>query len=169
MNTRTVLYSVILVVIAVLQTNVLDAAAIGGVKPDLALIVIACFSVTNGSFEGQIGAFVGGLVEDLLSLAPPGFHMLVRALTGYLYGLLQDRMLVDAVLVPVILVAVGTLIKALVAAAVAAAFGVSGVATIVLSSRLWVELIYNAVLAPIVFGLLRLVKPLTRSRRETTV
>jgi cell shape-determining protein MreD len=88
---------------------------------------------------------------------------------SFLYGLLHNRMLVDAVLVPFLLLAVGTLVKALFASLIAALFGVAGVASVALSSRLFVEVGYNAVLAPILFTLLRLVQPLARSRRESTI
>jgi rod shape-determining protein MreD len=133
------------------------------------LIVIAYVANANGSYEGQIGAFVGGVVEDLLSLAPPGFHALVRAVMGFLYGLTHNKMLVDAVLVPVLLLAAGTLVKGLLASLLAAVFSVSGVSTVALSSRLFVEIGYNSVLAPILFTLLRLVRPLRPSRRESTL
>jgi rod shape-determining protein MreD len=169
MSVRVLLYSGILVGIAVLQTNVLQVIEIAGVRPDLALIVIAFYANANGSFEGQIGAFVGGIVEDLLSLAPPGFHALLRTLMGFLYGLTHNKMLVDAVLVPVILLAVGTLAKSLLAALIGVVFGVSGVSTAAVSSRLLLEVGYNSVLAPILFTLLRLIQPLRRSRMESSV
>lgn len=169
MTTRVLIYTAILAGLAVLQTNVFAAIAIAGVQPDLALIVIAYYAVTNGSFEAEIGGFAAGLVEDFLSLAPPGFHALLRTLMSFLYGLLHNRMLVDAVLVPFLLLAVGTMVKALFASLIAALFGVAGVASVALSSRLFVEVGYNAVLAPILFTLLRLVQPLARSRRESTI
>jgi rod shape-determining protein MreD len=169
MTTRVLIYTAILAGLAILQTNVLQAIAIAGVRPDLALIVIAYYAVTNGSFEAEIGAFAGGLVEDVLSLAPPGFHALLRTLMSFLYGLLHNRMLVDAVLVPFVLLAIGTVVKALFASLTATIFGISGVSSVALSSRLLVEVGYNAVLAPILFTLLRLVQPLKRSRRETTI
>ncbi|NBB91190.1 MAG: rod shape-determining protein MreD [Spirochaetes bacterium] len=168
MTPRVLLYSGMLVALAALQTNVLVAVEIAGVRPDLALIVIAYYSVTNGSFEGEIGAFVGGLVEDLLSLSPLGFHALLRTVMGFLFGVLHNRMLVDAVLVPVLLLTVGTLVKALFAGLTAAVFGVDGLSSAVLSSRLPIEVGYNAVLAPILFALLRFIRPLRQSRRETT-
>ncbi|MFP4372890.1 MAG: rod shape-determining protein MreD [Spirochaetaceae bacterium] len=168
MTSRVALYSGILAVIAVLQTNVLVAVEIAGVRPDLLLIVLAWYSVVNGSFEGQIGGFVGGLVEDLLSLAPPGFHALLRAVMGFLFGVLHNRMLVDAVLVPVLLLSVGTVVKSLLAGLTATVFAMEGLSSVALSSRLFVEVGYNAVLAPILFALLRLIRPLRRSRREST-
>jgi len=168
-STRVIVYAAILAALAVLQTNVLQAVEIAGVRPDLALIVIAYVAVMNGSFEGELGAFVGGLVEDILSLSPPGFHALLRTLMGFLYGIVHNRMLVDAVLAPVLLLAAGTLVKALLAGLIAAIFGVSGIASVALSSRLLVEVGYNAVLAPILFTLLRLIQPLRRSRRESTI
>lgn len=169
MTTRVIVYAAILAALGVLQTNVLQAVEIAGVRPDLALIVIAYVAVMNGSFEGELGAFIGGLVEDILSLSPPGFHALLRTLMGFLYGIVHNRMLVDAVLVPVLLLAAGTLVKALLAGLIAAIFGVSGIASVALSSRLLVEVGYNAVLAPILFTLLRLIQPLRRSRRESTI
>jgi len=78
-------------------------------------------------------------------------------------------MLVDAVLVPVLLVAIGTLIKTLFASVTATIFGVSGLSSTVLSSRLLLEVGYNSVLAPILFTLLRFIQPLRASRRESTI
>lgn len=169
MNGRVALYSAILVAIAILQTTVLQAIEIAGIRPDLSLIVIAYFANQNGTFESEIGAFIGGLVEDFLSMAPPGFHALVRTVVAFLYGLTQNKMLVDSVLVPFLLLIAGTLVKALLASLTGTVFGVAPVASSVFSSRLFVEVGYNAVLAPILFGLLRLVKPLRQTRRESSV
>lgn len=169
MTSRVALYSAILAIIAILQTTVFQAIEIAGVRPDIALIVIAYYANQNGSFEGEIGAFIGGLVEDLLSLAPPGFHALVRAVVGFLYGLTQNKMLVDAVLVPFLLLAAGTLVKGVLASLTGTVFGVEPAATSVLSPWLFMEMAYNAVLAPILFALLRLVRPLGQTRRESSI
>lgn len=169
MTGRVVLYSAILVAIAILQTTVLQVVAIAGVRPDIALIVIAYFANQNGSYEAQIGAFIGGLVEDFLSLAPPGFHALVRTVVAFFYGVTQNKMLVDSVLVPFLLLAAGTLVKGVLAWFTGTVFGVAPAASNAFSSWLLLETAYNAVLAPLVFALLRFIQPLKQTRRESSI
>ena len=87
---RPVILTILLLgAVVLLQTTVLGIVAVGGVTPDLQLILLVFLALRRGSMSGQLAGFAGGLLEDLVSLAPLGFHALVRTLVGFTSGLLH--------------------------------------------------------------------------------
>jgi rod shape-determining protein MreD len=152
--------------VAVLQSTVLQFVSIAGVQPDLVLIVLIFVANKNGSMIGQLAGLCGGIVLDVMGLAPLGFFALVYTVIGSLYGITKGKMFVDPIFMPVLLAVVALIIKGLLGAAIAGIFGVSGVAMRVFSAAYLIELGYTAVLSPVFFGLLRLIRPLQPERRR---
>lgn len=153
----------VIAAIAVLQTTWLSGLAVAGVQPDIALLLIAWHANRTGAQRGQVVAFATGVVEDLLSVAPLGYHAFIRLWTGFLLGLTQDQVRVDAVVTPVVLAAVGTAISVL-ARLIGTALVTGGDAFPELRSTLILAAM-NVVLAPIVFGIAsRIAAPSGRSR-----
>lgn len=143
-----------------LQSNVLSNFALSGVRPDLVLIVVVYFANANGSFPGQITGFATGLVRDVVTLAPLGFHSLVYATVGLVYGGTKDKVFMDPILVPMLMVLVATLMKGVLGGLLSLVFGLQGVLPSILSSAFVIEAGMNAFLTPIVFAVLRIVKPM---------
>jgi len=63
---------VVPVAAALLQASVVPLAAIGGIRPNVPILVAGCWSVATGAREAVWWAFVGGLASDLLSSGPLG-------------------------------------------------------------------------------------------------
>jgi rod shape-determining protein MreD len=150
----------------VLQSTVLHWVAIKGVIPDLGLIVIVFVAIRRGSMTAQLSGFVCGLVEDSLSLSPLGFHAFLRTVIGFLYGLTAGNIFVDPILMPVLLITIATVMKGFVSSLLVVFFSVPGAGFSVFTGALWIELGYNAVLAPFLFAALGLVKPLHPRDKE---
>ncbi len=165
MGINVLISSGLLSLLVLLQTNILRVIAIGGAVPDLALIVLVFLANRNGSMAAQVSGFVAGIVQDLVSLAPLGFHAFVRTLTGYLFGLTRGNIFVDPILVPVLIVLAATILKGVLTALLAAVFGISSAFAGLFSTTFLIELLYNAVLAPFLFGLLGVIKPLRLDTR----
>ncbi|TVR03808.1 MAG: rod shape-determining protein MreD [Spirochaetaceae bacterium] len=165
--TRQPLFLALLLVslIALAQTVILDAVRIAGVAPDLVLLVLVFSAHKQGSMNGQMIGLVGGLVEDLTSLAPLGFNSLIRLAVGFLAGSTRNKMFLDPIFMPIILVTGATLFKTLLAALVIGVFGIETATQRLFGQRLWIELAYNAVLAPVVFALLNAIRPLYQTAR----
>ncbi|WP_455381486.1 rod shape-determining protein MreD [Salinispira pacifica] len=159
----------ILSLLVLLQTNILRVIAIGGAVPDVALIVLVFLANRNGSMPAQVSGFVAGIVQDLVSLAPLGFHAVVRTVTGYLFGLTRGNIFVDPILVPVLMVLAATVLKGLMTALIAAVFGLVSVFHGLFSTTFLIELLYNSVLAPFLFGILGLIKPLRLDTRGRAI
>jgi rod shape-determining protein MreD len=169
---RIFLLTVFLLVVAVLlQSTILNRVAIATVKPDLALIILVFVSLRRGSMIGQTSGFFSGILEDFMSAAPfgfypLGFHPLMRAVIGYLYGLLSGKVFVDPFMMPMVLTAVATLIKGVVAGLLSTVFGFSSSGFLYFTGRLWIEVGYNAVLSPFIFALLGLFRIFKQAEKE---
>lgn len=70
------------------QTLLLEKIEIGGVKPDLALVLVYCFSWANGEVHGLLwGMALGGLI-DLFSIGLLGVNFLLKVAIGFTIGML---------------------------------------------------------------------------------
>ena len=158
-ETKAVLLSVLLVgASVVLQSTLLPKIAIRGVKPDLTLVVLIFVSLRRGAMTGQLVGFAAGLAEDVVSLAPLGFHALMRCIAGFVYGLFLGNVFVDPLLMPLLFVLAGTLAKGILSGLLVVVFGASSQGFAAFAGPFWIEMLYNALLAPFVFALLGLIK-----------
>ena len=162
---RPIILTVLLLgAVVLLQTTILEAVAVRGVMPDLQLILVVFLALRRGSMSGQIAGFVGGLLEDVVSLSPLGFHALVKALVGYCSGLVCGLIRPSTIVVPALLVAAAALIKGTVAGLLSLVFGIR-LETHLLDQRFWIETAYNVVLAPFLFALLSRIRLLRTVKR----
>ena len=158
-ETKAILLSFGLIGVSVLlQSTVLPKIAIRGVKPDLTLVILIFVSLRRGAMTGQLAGFAAGLAEDVVSLAPLGFHALLRSVVGFVYGLFLGNVFVDPLLMPLLFVLAGTLVKGVLSGLLVVVFEASAHGFAAFAGPFWIELLYNAVLAPFVFALLGLIK-----------
>ena len=166
--TKKIIISVILSLGAfLLQSTVLQSIALFGAVPDLALGIVIYTACQNGVMAGQLSGFFSGLILDLMSASPLGFHSLIRTLTGALAGLLNGIFFLDYFLFPMLLCFGGTLFKGLVIFLLSLVFSGSLPSYSFLTPVFWVELGMNTLSAPLVFGLLRLVDRLLAGKRKS--
>ena len=148
---------VILAAALLLQSTLLERVAIRGVKPDLVLIILVFVSLRKGSMAGQLSGFISGIFFFFFSLAPLGFHAFSRTLIGFLYGLFEGNIYLDPVFMPLIVVAMATLIEAILSSLVVVIFSISTTGYGSWGVRLFIEVGYNALLSPFLFALLGLI------------
>lgn len=151
---RTLISSGIIAFFVVLQSSILRYLPVD-VTPDLALLALIYVSTQFGSQTGQITGFITGFVEDFLSTSPFGFHALLKAVMGFLYGLLKKSVFIDPVLFPVLLTLVGTIIKWFLVSLISALFNITNVHVNFFSETFLLELLLNVLLAPFIFALLK--------------
>jgi len=150
----------------VLQSTLLHWVSIRGVIPDLGLIILVFVAIRRGSMTAQLSGFATGVVEDFLSLSPLGFHAFMRTVVGFLYGLTVGSIFVDPIFMPVLLTIVATLFKALISSLLVSFLSIPAEGFSVFTGPLWIEMGYNAVLAPFLFALLGLFKVLKPQNKE---
>lgn len=95
---------------AIIQASFINNLELFGVKPNLFVILIICFSLLNGSFRGGIIGFIGGLIQDIVSCNSIGGHALLGMYLGIGVGTLNKRFFKDNIVVVMLAIFIGSLI-----------------------------------------------------------
>ena len=93
MMSDTVKWLLAFMVALILQTSFVPAISLGGIKPDLLIIVLFFFSLKYGVMPGIFVGFFLGLGQDLYSPSLLGQNALVKTVTGALIGLFNERVM----------------------------------------------------------------------------
>ncbi len=83
------------------QWSVVPALSVGGVTPDLPLIVTVFLALQKGPGTGCLAGFVAGFLQDMAGGGLIGVQALTKALAGFGMGLLVGRLWVSSPLVQV--------------------------------------------------------------------
>ena len=162
---RSIIWTVLLCVAAgILQSTLIAQFAFFNVIPDLALCILVFSAYVNGTMVGQVSGFFSGLFLDFLSAAPLGLNSLIRTLTGALAGIFKGSLFLDVFFLPVILCALATILKALIILLLHIIIGPNVPAYAFTSSLFWIELGLNCLSAPLLFFILKRIKPLAMGR-----
>ena len=152
--------SVFSLIASLLQSTIFSHIAFFKAVPDLALIIIVYCAYINGSMPGQITGFFSGIFTDLISAAPLGLNSLIRTIIGALAGIFKGAFFLDFFLLPMILCASATLLKAVIMFFLHLIFPASIPSYPLAAPVLWVELGLNTFIAPFLFALLKKFKGL---------
>lgn len=147
------------------QTTVLPKIDLFGVAPDLVLVIVICFALLEGPSGGAAIGFAGGLLRDLLLDAPKGLTGLAYLIVGYIVGSVRPYVESTSVFVPIFGVFAGSLaatalyemLKALLG------FATTGLAKSV--ELVIVTALYNTLLVPFVYPLVRRFSQIESSKK----
>lgn len=89
---RILVLALLLGLALLLESTVLQFVLVAGVKPDLVLVLVVFYAITNGPREGAFLGFMGGLAQDFLSGYYLGLNALSFTVVGYLVGLGHTRL-----------------------------------------------------------------------------
>ena len=146
------LMGILLIVCLVLQATAFNYLTVAGVKPDLLLIVIVLYGLLYGKKAGVLG-FVYGLAEDLLTGRFIGFNAITKGLMGLLIGYLEPKLFKDHILVPIVMLLVGTFVYGAFAYVIGLIVGLYSIIDFEAYLRIIIlQSIYNACLAPFLYG-----------------
>lgn len=81
-----VLYILLVLTVVPIQTTLLDAVSVLGVRPDLSLVATVLVGLTLGRFEGLVIGLALGLVQDLFTAGVLGLNLVTKGLSGLLAG-----------------------------------------------------------------------------------
>lgn len=160
-----VIYSTIASVFAILQTNVLIWLSINTVLPDISYIVLVYFAFMYGTMSGQISGFASGLVIDFISLSPFGFNAFIRTVCGHVIGRFKGAILLDAILLPMALVAISMLLKTIVILVLSPIIGSPSIIPRLFSLQGLIEFLFTIVVSPLIFWPLRGIHNFLQSKR----
>ena len=74
-----------------LQSTLVPAIGIAGIRPDLPLVVVVLTALSRGAASGTIAGFLIGLAQDLGNPGFLGLNALAKCLVGHSIGTLRGR------------------------------------------------------------------------------
>lgn len=85
--------SLLVVTVLVLQLTAGAAISVGGVHPDLMVLVAVTAGLVGGPDRGAVVGFASGLLADLFVHAPFGLSALAFTVVGYAVGIVHNSVL----------------------------------------------------------------------------
>lgn len=142
---------VILLALIGLQNSIFEYIRIVGVKPDIVLTFIICYTLVRGNPLGTAVGVFGGITEDIFFGDAFGINSIAIMITAYFIGFFEDKIYKDNIFVPGIFTFVGTLIKEMIVFLFMYLTRASMDISVVLMNIIIPEAIYNSVLSAILF------------------
>lgn len=155
----------VLILAAILDVTLMAEFRIGGGAPDLVFMLVVSWALLSTLQEALVWAVVGGVVKDALSVAPLGTSALGMVLVVFLADSLFGTVRRTNLLIPLPVIAVGTVIYHL---AILAVLQIVGYGLPVGEGLLYVTLptmVYNMLLILPVFRVMGLVQQWLTPRR----
>jgi rod shape-determining protein MreD len=162
---RALLLTVVVLTALLLQTTVFADIRLLGARPELMFLLTISFGVLEGPASGAVAGFVGGMAQDFLLNQPKGITALTLTLVGYAIGMLRQYIVSPSPILPVLLVGGGTFVGVLFYGVVSFLLGQLGTSWLYLLRVAALSALYNAILTPLLFPLLRRAAESTRSRK----
>lgn len=162
---RTLLLTVVIVTALLLQTTAFADVRLLGARPELMFLLTISFAILEGPASGAITGFAGGMAQDFLLDQPKGITALTLTLLGYAVGLLRQYIVSPSPVLPVLLVAGGTFVGELFYGLMAFLLGQLDVTALYLFRVAALSAVYNAILTPLVYPVLRRAAEGSRSRK----
>jgi rod shape-determining protein MreD len=145
----------------VLQQTLIRLAAMHGARPDLILLALVAISLRYGSLYGLYCGLLIGLIQDVYAIDNLGANALAKSLTGYLIGLLDERMVKIMPATKVLLLGGGFVIHDLI---YLRTVGLSGTAYAQALFKVSLpSLIYTLIVAALVYSLAPNRSPMSRT------
>jgi rod shape-determining protein MreD len=153
--TRASRLGALIFVIVITQVAIFPHLRLFGVVPDLGLIVALAVGYQEGPEAGAIVGFVAGFGFDLFLETPLGLDALTYAIVGYAIGVLESGLFRSPRWLPSFLGAVGGLAGGLLFIGIGVLVGVGAVKGTEAVITISYAALYDALLAPLVFFLVR--------------
>lgn len=143
--------TILFLVSLILQSTVFSYLTIAGVKPDLILIIVIFFAILHGPKEGTLAGIIGGLLQDLAFGQNLGMNVLTKVVIGYLCGLLERKVYKENLLIPMIIIFIGTFLNELMLYLFRLAVDISTGSFIYVRGIILISAIYNSLLTVFVY------------------
>lgn len=135
----------------IIQIVVVPHINLSGVQPDLILVVVVCFALTEGLIYGAASGFGGGFLEDLLQAKYMGFNMLIKTIVGSIAGIFKDYGTKEGILIPLATVFTASIFSQVMMALLAFLFGETVVFRSIFNWLIIPTALYNVLFTPFIY------------------
>ena len=135
----------------VLQDTVFNVISIAEGKPDFVLILTVFYALFHGHIHGGLLGMAFGLMEDLMTGRFIGLNAICKGLTGFLVGMVSERLYKNNFFIPVVTVFVATFLHSVIYLICGALIGLNleGIRLMMVSIS---DAVYNIVFSPLFYA-----------------
>ena len=162
---RIVSWSAVVFTALLLQSTLFSQIELAGAQPELVYLVTVVLALLEGPTSGALAGFFGGMAQDFLLNRPKGITALTLTLLGYAVGALRQYVVSPSPLLPVLVVSGATFAGVLFRGVVMFLLNQLDVGGLYLLRVALLSALYNAVLTPILFPLIRRVAEGSRAEK----
>jgi rod shape-determining protein MreD len=162
---RTLAWTAVVVTGLLLQSTIFAEIKLAGAKPELMYLVTIILAMLEGPSAGAIAGFSAGMAQDFLLNQPKGITALTLTLVGYAVGTVRQFITTPSPFLPVLLVAGATLAGVLFYGFVSFLLGQFPAGLLFLLRTAALSALYNAVLTPLLYPILRRVAEVSRTSK----
>lgn len=156
----------VLIAAVTLQSTVLTKVTVLGVIPQLLFVVVVSIALLEGESMGVAVGFLGGLIQDLLlPESIIGLTALLYTFVGYGVGMIRYYLPSQSVWTPVFIVTLASTIAEFGYASLAIIMGQNWVSISYTAKIAGLVILYNTLLTPFVFPVVRNVADRVRPER----
>lgn len=159
------MWTAVVVTALLLQSTVFARLKLAGAQPELMYLVTVVMAMLEGPASGAIAGFTSGLGQDFLLNQPKGITALTLTIVGYVVGQVRQYIVTPSPALPVMLVAAATFGGILFYGFVSFLLGQLGTGFLFLLRTAILSAIYNAVLTPLLYPVLKRVAELSRTHK----
>ena len=162
---RVLAWIAVVVTALLLQSTIFAQIKLGGAKPELMFLVTIILAMLEGPSSGAIGGFSAGMAQDFLLDQPKGITALTLTLLGYVVGIARQYITTPSPALPTILVGAGTALGLIFYGFVSFLLGQLSTGFLYVLRIALLSGLYNALLTPLLFPLVRRIAELSRPTR----
>lgn len=107
---KSIIAAICILIAFILQSSVFSNINIGGVVPNILIIITAIWGFTQGDMFGLLVGFFCGMLIDVFFGSFMGFYAILYMYIGYLNGKFTNLFLAEDIKLPLILVSLSDLI-----------------------------------------------------------
>jgi rod shape-determining protein MreD len=154
---KNIVWAVLVIATALLETTLLDLVKVQGVVPDLTLLLVVFFAIVEGDERAMYTGLLGGVFQDVVLHKTLGHHVLGLVIIGYVVSRISIRLITEHPAVKMALVFGASIANGIIFTAVAYIQQPAISALHLLVTSVVPESFYTALVTPIAFFLLQLV------------
>jgi rod shape-determining protein MreD len=151
---KAIVWAIIVVAAALIQTTWPNVIKFKGVVPDLTVLIVVYYAIVEGEERAMYTGALGGLFQDVAGQALLGLNILCNVIVGYALGRLATRLITDHPAIKVTLVFVASLVQGLLVTLVSFLQDPSLGALGLVAGNVIPGAFYTALVTPLVFYLL---------------
>jgi rod shape-determining protein MreD len=155
----------VVVTALLLQSTIFSQIKLGGAKPELMYLITTIVAMLEGPASGAVAGFASGMAQDFLLNQPKGITALTLTLVGYVVGNVRQFITTTSPALPTLLVGGATAVGVLFYGMVSFLLGQLPAGFLFLLRVAFLSALYNALLTPLLYPVLRRVAEASRPRK----